>query len=183
MPRKKSSTDETPKKRGRISWKTCSTSLIAHMAGISERAVRDWVKKGTVKRTGRGKYDIKSAFQAALKRDVFQGGTSLSEVTTEEIQQNKALLEKARADMAETEVAIEKRKLIDSEDIKGFMANQMVLFRKDLMALSRVIPGSCYGMTEKEIEDHLATRISAFCEERFDNTELSSFIKFLNDSK
>jgi len=186
MPRGKKDTAKKQTKRGPTSgttWTTCPAKLVTYLASISERALTDWVRKGLVKKTGHGKYNIKSVLKAALERDVFQGGTSLNEVTTDEIQQNKALLEKARADLAETEVAIEKRKLVEVEDLKGFLANQMVMFKKDLMSLPRTIPGACYGLTEKEIEEDLSSRISKYCEERFDNTELSSFIKFLDHAK
>lgn len=130
-----------------------------------------------------GKYNLRSSLQTALERDVFQGGTSNNEVTTEEIQQNKALLEKARADLAETEVGIEKRKLVDLGDVKGYVNNQMVLFKKDLMALSRIIPGVCYGMNKKEAEAELKQRLTKIFEERFDMLEISSFLKYLDQSK
>jgi len=153
------------------------------MASITERAAQSWGKEGKIKKIGHGKYNIKDAFEFVLQRDVFQGGTSNNEVSDEEMRANKALLEKAKADLAETEVGIEKQRLIDRKEIGGYLADQMIKFKKELLSLSRVIPGVCYGMDENEIADEIERRVQKIYNERFDQSELSSFLQYLEDSK
>ena len=157
--------------------------MVAYMIGISERMVQDWAKSGKLTKKGHGKYNLKDAFERGLQRDVFQGGTSNNEVSDEEIKANKALLEKARADLAETEVGIEKRRLVDRKELGGYITDQLIKFKKELLSLSRVIPGVCYGMDKKEIEAELEIRLQKIYNERFDSAELAAFLSFLDDYK
>jgi hypothetical protein len=153
------------------------------MLSVSERAVREWVTAGKIKRVGRGAIRLKEAFEFGLQRDVFEGGTSLNELSEEEVQANKSMLEKARADLAETEVGVEKRYLVNRRELGGYMVNEFTLIKRELLALSRTIPSSCYGMNRDEIVDKLQRDLQKVYDERLEASEIGVFIEATEDSK
>lgn len=135
---------------------------------------------GKLVRAARGQVKLKEAFQFVVQRELAGGtDTANNEMTDEEVQANKALFEKARADLAETEVAIENMSLIPRRELGGFMVDQMVKFKRELLALSRVLPSACYGMTEAEITAELTSRLHKVYEERLEESEIDALIELL----
>jgi hypothetical protein len=153
------------------------------MFGVSDNSIRQWARNKKIERVSHGSYDLKQAFEFGLKRDVFEDSTSMNELTEEEVQANKALLEKSRADLAETEVAIEKRNLIDSRELGGYLVNEMVIFKRELLSLSRTLPSSCYGLTKEEIVDQLEERLQRVYDERMDASEIDAFLDATEEVK
>lgn len=153
------------------------------MCDVSERSFRDWVTAGKVKKVGRGAIDMKSAFEFNLHREVFDGGSNNSDISDEEVQMNKALLEKAKADLAELEVGIEKRAFVNRRELGGYMVNEMVLFKRELLALSRIIPSGCYGMSTEEVADFVERKLQIELDKRLLASEIGPFLEATEDSK
>lgn len=147
------------------------------MTGINERSIREWTNNGNIKKIGRGQILLKQAFEFALRRDVIQGGSQHDLPTDEEARANKAMLEKVKADFVETEVDIEKRNLIKRRELGGYLINEMTVFKRELLALSRTIPSECYGMDRDEIVDTLQRRLQKVYDERLDASELDTFLE------
>lgn len=164
-------------KRGRPTKPTGSIHLLAHMANFSERAAYSAISEGKLKKVGRGAIRIKDMFEFVLNREMLGTETSLNALTDEEVQANKAALERARADLAETEVGIEKMYLINNRELSGYMVNEMAIFKRELLSLSRTIPSTCYGMDEEEVIAELQRRLQKMCNERLKSSEIDAFVE------
>lgn len=177
---KKDSTTK-PKKKGPP---TGSVPLLAHMAGIADRSAFQLVADGKLKKVGRGAIKLKDIFEYVLKREMLGGNdNSNNEISDEEVQANKAMLEKARADLAETEVDIEKCNLVSRRELGGYVVNEMTIFKRELLGLSRTIPSTCYGMSRDEIVDELQRRLQRVYDERLEASEIDAFVESQMDTK
>jgi len=153
------------------------------MAGIADRSAYQAISQGKITKIGRGTLNLKDIFEFVLKREALGTETSLNEITDEEVQTNKAMLEKARADLAETEVDIEKLKLVSRKEIGGYLVNQMTILKRELLSLSRTIPSSCYGMLPEEVEAKLQTDLQKVYDSLLDATDITVFMDSQLDSK
>jgi len=178
----KDSTKKQPAKR-KSSVPTCGIPLFAYMANMSDRAAYQAVADRKVKKVGRGALKLKDVFEYVMKREALGTETSNNEITDEEVQANKAMLEKARADLAETEVSIEKMKLVSRREIGGYMVNEQAIFKRELLSLSRTIPSTCYGMDKSEIVDELQRVLQKVYDERLEASEINAFVEAQSDSK
>ena len=152
---------------------------LAYMFAMAHQTIRDWGKKGAINKTGHGKYEAKSVFDYMLKRDCAGdlGGNSGSKISDEDILISKALYEKAKADVAECEVAIEKGNLVLDKDISSYTINLLTIFKREMLALPRVLPISLYGLDKDEMVEYLKDNVQRVYDDVLDSTEYSAFIK------
>ena len=150
---------------------------MAYMFSIAHQTIRRWGKEGSIKKEGHGKYSVKSVFDYVLKRDCAGdlGNNSSTGITDEEMLMSKALYEKAKADVAECEVKIEKGQLILKKDIESYTINALTIFKREMLALSRTIPISIYGMNHEETVEYLQGSLQRIYDDIISTTEYSAF--------
>ena len=150
---------------------------MAYMFSMAHQTIRDWGKKGVIVKMAHGKYSGKSVFEYMLKRDCAGdlGNNSSGGISEDEMMVSKALYEKAKADVAECEVDIEKGNLILIKDITGYAINLLTIFKREMMALSRVLPISIYGMDKEETIEYLEKSLQKVYDDVMNSTEYLAF--------
>ncbi len=110
-------------------------STLAKLFGISERAVRDLAKDGTIQRTGRGAYILTASVQAycARLRDTAagRGGESSTNTLTAE----RARLAREQAEGQAMKNAALRRDLVPAADVQREWTDILRTVRAGLMAV------------------------------------------------
>lgn len=149
-------------------------TTLAYMFDRHQTMFREWANAGHIVKEGRGKYDGKSAFEYILNKDV-SGDTGSGVIDDEDGMFAKALYEKSKADLAEVEIAIETQDLVLERDIDGYLINILTIFKRELLALSRVMPSYLYGLTMQESIEVLKKHLQRVYDEVLDRTDSHSF--------
>ena len=124
---------------------------------------------------GRGVYDGKSVLEFALKKDVTGTMGNANVLDDDEGMFAKTLYEKAKADLAEVEIGVERQSLVPVTEIDGYIINILAIFKRELLTLSRVMPSYLYGLDEQEIVEKLESHLQKVYDEVIDRTDLNSF--------
>lgn len=130
------------------------TSELADLLGVTERRIQQLAKDGTIPRSGRGLFDLKSAVKTycAFLRDSAQGKTGDKELKAEKLR-----LTKAQADKADLEVSKRRGELVAISDVQQAWNTIAVELRAAMLAIpSRVasqasLPNDTTSIIDSEI--------------------------------
>jgi len=156
-------------------------TTLQYMFSKAQTVFRDWAAAGHIIKEGRGAYDGKSVLEYALKKDVSGNMGNANTLDDDEGMLAKALYEKAKADLAEIEIAIERQELVPGTEIDGYIVNILAIFKRELLALSRVMPTYLYGLEEDEIVEKLQSHLQKVYDDVIDRTDITSFKLYLED--
>jgi phage terminase Nu1 subunit (DNA packaging protein) len=110
----------------------CSTQTVADLLLLSERRVQQLAKEGLIPREGPGKYRLGSAVQAYveyLRRETVSG------MSAHGAGNEKMRLLKAKADLAELEVARVVGELVLARDVEALWSTLIVQFRNRMLSI------------------------------------------------
>jgi len=122
---------------------TVSSSVLANLFGLSTRRIRQLEEESVINKVARGKYSLQENIKSYIT--FIKTTANLKENKNEELKVNydeeHALLEKAKREKAELEVAAIRGTMHFSEDVERVMNNMLSNFRAKILALpSRAAP-------------------------------------------
>lgn len=138
---------------------------------------------GRITRTQYGEYNLKDAFEYFLHRQMegIVSNNQIGKVDDDVVKASKRRLEKAKADLAELEVQVEKLEKLDISSVKAFLGSEVATFKRELLGLPRGLPSDCYGLDEDEIRVKLREILTHALSESSDRFNYKSLIEYLED--
>ncbi|MBA4510212.1 hypothetical protein H1057_19600 [Clostridium sporogenes] len=114
---------------------TVSSSVLSDIFGLTERRVRQLAEEGIIVKIKRGRYDLSSSVRNYIIH--LKTNNDLKEDKTKEIDYDMehALLERARREKVELELAAMRGQMHHSEDVERVMNDMLANFRSKLLAL------------------------------------------------
>lgn len=122
---------------------TVSSSVLANLFGLSTRRIRQLEGEGIINKVARGKYSLQENIKSYITfiKTTVDLKENKSEETKVDYDEEHALLEKAKREKAELEVAAMMGKIHISEDVERVMNSMLSNFRSKVLALpSRAAP-------------------------------------------
>lgn len=122
---------------------TVSSSVLANLFGLSTRRIRQLEGEGIINKVARGKYSLQENIKSYITfiKTTVDLKENKSEETKVDYDEEHALLEKAKREKAELEVAAMMGKIHISEDVERVMNGMLSNFRSKVLALpSRAAP-------------------------------------------
>ena len=134
--------ENTTKKIESIDSVTISSSVLADLFGLTDRRIRQLADEKIIVRVKRGRYDLSSSVRNYIVH--LKTNNDLKEDKTEkEIDYDKehALLERAKREKAELELAAMRGTMHFSEDVERVMNDMLANFRSKVLSIpTRVAP-------------------------------------------
>ncbi|MBE1306022.1 hypothetical protein G4W71_18630 [Clostridium botulinum] len=115
---------------------TVSSSVLADIFGLTERRVRQLAEEGIIVKIKRGRYDLSSSVRNYIIH--LKTNNDLKEDKTDkeiDYDMEHALLERARREKVELELAAMRGQMHNSEDVERVMNDMLSNFRSKLLAL------------------------------------------------
>lgn len=115
---------------------TVSSSVLSDIFGLTERRVRQLAEEGIIVKIKRGRYDLSSSVRNYIIH--LKTNNDLKEDKTDkeiDYDMEHALLERARREKVELELAAMRGQMHHSEDVERVMNDMLSNFRSKLLAL------------------------------------------------
>ncbi|WP_049043278.1 hypothetical protein [Clostridium sporogenes] len=115
---------------------TVSSSVLSDIFGLTERRVRQLAEEGIIVKIKRGRYDLSSSVRNYIIH--LKTNNDLKEDKTDkeiDYDMEHALLERARREKVELELAAMRGQMHHSEDVERVMNDMLANFRSKLLAL------------------------------------------------
>ncbi len=122
---------------------TVSSSVLANLFGLSTRRIRQLEEESIIKKVARGKYSLQENIKSYITfiKTTANLKENKSEETKVDYDEEHALLEKAKREKTELELAAMRGTIHFSEDVERVMNNMLSNFRSKVLALpSRAAP-------------------------------------------
>lgn len=129
-----------------------NSQSLAKVLGISPQRVRQLVADGILKREDNQRYK--------LVENVQQYFHYKSKDKIADFDKEHTLLEKAKRETAELELAVKKKKLHRTEDIEMLLGGMLVVFKRTMLAIPHKVAKQCEGKPTAEISRILTKEIN-----------------------
>lgn len=114
-----------------LSEQICSTSELAQVLGISDRRIQQLAREGILSPISRGRFRLCDAVQAYIR---FLGHATPGKGQVD-LKAERAMLTKAKRELAEIELAIARGEVHRSEDVEVVMNDMLSAFRSRILAV------------------------------------------------
>lgn len=101
-------------------------------------------------------------------------------LSPEEEEDARKRLAKAKADLAELEVEIEKRSKMDLSLVQAFIGSEVATFKRELLGLPRGLPNEIYGLDQEAIRTRLRGIFDNMLNESDERFNYSALIEFMD---
>jgi len=153
---------EEIKKIDSVEHVTVSSSVLANLFSLSTRRIRQLEVEGVINKVARGKYSLQESIKSYIT--FIKATVDLKENKEEELKINydeeHALLERAKREKAELEVAQMQGKLHNATDVEREMNKMLSAFRAKVLAIPSKMAPQLIAQTEISIiESILETEV------------------------
>lgn len=149
--------NEEIKKIDSVEHVTVSSSVLANLFGLSTRRIRQLEEEGVINKVARGKYSLQENIKSYIT--FIKTTVDLKENKGEELKidydEEHALLEKAKREKAELEVALMQGKLHDAVDVEREMTKMLSAFRAKILAIPSKMAPQLIAQTEISIIENI----------------------------
>lgn len=166
---------------------TVSSTVLANLFGLSTRRIRQLEEEGVINKIARGKYSLQENIKSYIT--FIKATADLKENRIEELKidydKEHALLEKAKREKAELEVAQMQGRLHEAADIEREMNKMLAAFRAKILAIPSKLAPQLLAQTDISItESILQTEVyNALCELSEYDPELFQSDKYVGELK
>ena len=131
-----------------------SIAKVAHALDKDERTIRRWIKAGAPGKISENRYDFVAMKEWATRKKVL----SKAKISTPENEWDERL-KKSRAMSAELKYKKEMGEYIPKADMERILDQLILSFKRNLLSLPRTVAPQLEGLSPREIQDLLKTRI------------------------
>lgn len=117
-----------------------SDEVLADLVGVSSRRIRQLAEVGTLERTERGRYELGPAIRALLENAAGTGS---------ELQRERTRKVRADADLAELELAKQKKLVAPIEEFEKVWRHQCALIRSGLLQIPQRVVLQILGESDE----------------------------------
>jgi|AACY02.16.fsa_nt_gi hypothetical protein len=157
--------------------------LIGALGNLNERTIRKKALNGELLKTSSGEYNLKHAFNHFLEKEL-KGVVSNSKLNEGAIDTDDDEIrlrhDKAKADLAELEVDIERRVKMDLSTVQAFIGSEVATFKRELLGLPRGLPNELYGLDEEAIQQRLREIFDQMLLESDERFNYSALMEYLD---
>lgn len=151
---------------------------LATILGVTPRALNDWANQGLIQKQGRGRYDMKQAFDVAVRKTLESGMANNTDSNSDDEQLNAKLkFKRAQYALSDLKRQITKIDLIPADLLLGTIGDLMVSFRSQISQLGLSMPDIAAGRTEEELFEVLNEEVDAIFSEHLKDKLKPSSLK------